>query len=151
MHGKDLHAGKDIPGPDCRSRWHCETRSVDSVDHFRGGSAMRVANRVTVSAFSLLLALVAGTSVLAATDPLAPVGVGTPPPEAPIKPVTETIHGVKVTDNYRYMEKLDPATSKKPPQPMSNPPCQSAIYLLKPPSATSRSIYTTARSWVSPA
>lgn len=71
---------------------------------------MRVANRVTVSAFSLLLALVAGTSALAATDPLAPVGVGTPPPEAPIKPVTETIHGVKVTDNYRYMEKLDPAT-----------------------------------------
>src|SRR5574337_2232651 len=110
MHGKELHAGKDITGPDCRSRWLSETRSVDSTDHFRGGSAMRVAKRVTVSAFSLLLALVAGTSALAATDPLAPVGVGTPPPEAPIKPVTETIHGVKVTDNYRYMEKLDPAT-----------------------------------------
>ncbi|MEO6798564.1 MAG: prolyl oligopeptidase family serine peptidase [Rhodanobacter sp.] len=71
---------------------------------------MRVANRVAVAAFSLFLALVAGSSALAATDPLAPVGVGAPPPDAPIKPITETLHGVNVTDNYRYMEKLDPAT-----------------------------------------
>jgi prolyl oligopeptidase len=71
---------------------------------------MPVANRVSASAFSLLLALAAASSALAATDPLAPVGAGAAPPDAPIKPVTETLHGVKVTDNYRYMEKLDPAT-----------------------------------------
>src|ERR1700723_506593 len=32
------------------------------------------------------------------------------PPPAPIKPVTETLWGKKVTDNYRYMEALDAAT-----------------------------------------
>ncbi|MEO7050430.1 MAG: prolyl oligopeptidase family serine peptidase [Rhodanobacter sp.] len=71
---------------------------------------MRVANRAAVSVLSLFLALVADTPALAATDPLAPLGVGTPPATAPIKPVVETLYGVKVTDNYRYMEQLDPAT-----------------------------------------
>ncbi|HEY4940522.1 MAG TPA: prolyl oligopeptidase family serine peptidase [Rhizomicrobium sp.] len=33
-----------------------------------------------------------------------------PPPAAPVRPVTETIFGIKVTDNYRYMEALDAAT-----------------------------------------
>jgi prolyl oligopeptidase len=32
------------------------------------------------------------------------------PPAAPIKPVTETIFGQSVTDNYRYMEALGPDT-----------------------------------------
>ena len=32
------------------------------------------------------------------------------PPAAPVRPVTETLWGRKVTDDYRYMEKLDPAT-----------------------------------------
>ena len=32
------------------------------------------------------------------------------PPAAPVKPVTETLWGQKVTDDYRYMEALDPAT-----------------------------------------
>jgi prolyl oligopeptidase len=32
------------------------------------------------------------------------------PPAAPVKPVTETFWGRSVTDNYRYMETLDPAT-----------------------------------------
>ena len=32
------------------------------------------------------------------------------PAPAPIKPVTETLWGKKVTDNYRYMEALEPAT-----------------------------------------
>src|SRR3984957_6650723 len=32
------------------------------------------------------------------------------PQPAPIKPVTETLWGKKVADNYRYMEALDPAT-----------------------------------------
>src|SRR5574337_1758922 len=57
-----------------------------------------------------LLALAAAPFALAASDPLAPVDVGSPPTAPPIKPVTETLWGVKVTDNYRYMEKLDPAT-----------------------------------------
>lgn len=43
-------------------------------------------------------------------DPLAPIGAPPKPATAPIKPVTETIWGKKVTDNYRYMEKLDPST-----------------------------------------
>jgi prolyl oligopeptidase len=32
------------------------------------------------------------------------------PPAAPVKPVTETLWGRSVTDDYRYMETLDPAT-----------------------------------------
>jgi prolyl oligopeptidase len=32
------------------------------------------------------------------------------PPAAPIRPVTENLWGHKVTDDYRYMEKLDPST-----------------------------------------
>jgi prolyl oligopeptidase len=32
------------------------------------------------------------------------------PPAAPVKPVTETLFGRKVTDNYRYIEALEPAT-----------------------------------------
>ena len=32
------------------------------------------------------------------------------PPAARVIPVTETLWGRKVTDNYRYMEALDPAT-----------------------------------------
>ena len=38
----------------------------------------------------------------------APGGAG--PPAAQIKPVTETLWGRQVTDNYRYMEALDPST-----------------------------------------
>ncbi len=52
---------------------------------------MRAVNRVAASAFSLSLAILAGSPALAATDPLASVGVGTAPPEAPIKSVTETL------------------------------------------------------------
>src|ERR1700744_1611509 len=32
------------------------------------------------------------------------------PAAAPIKPVVETLFGRKITDNYRYMEALDPTT-----------------------------------------
>jgi len=57
------------------------------------------------------LALIGLTAIAAvATDPLAPIGAPPKPVTAPIKPVTETIWGKKVTDNYRYMEALDPAT-----------------------------------------
>ncbi len=57
------------------------------------------------------MALVLTSGVLAAErDPLAPVGVAPAPAAAPTKPVTETLWGQPVTDNYRYMEALDPAT-----------------------------------------
>lgn len=55
------------------------------------------------------LVLMATASAQAA-DALAPIGVGAPPPPPAIKPVTETIWGVPVTDNYRYMEALGPET-----------------------------------------
>jgi prolyl oligopeptidase len=46
-----------------------------------------------------------------ARDPLAPLGDAPPRPNpAPVKPVTETLWGKQVTDNYRYMEALDPST-----------------------------------------
>ena len=54
-------------------------------------------------------AVLAAGSVRAA-DPLAAVGVGPQPPAPPIVPVTETLWGTKVTDNYRYMETLSPQT-----------------------------------------
>jgi prolyl oligopeptidase len=41
---------------------------------------------------------------------LASFAADTKPPAAPIKPVVETLFGRKVTDDYRYMESLDPAT-----------------------------------------
>ena len=44
------------------------------------------------------------------TDPLAAVGAPARPGPAPAKPVTETLWGRQVTDNYRYMESLDPST-----------------------------------------
>ena len=55
------------------------------------------------------LVLMATASAQAA-DALAPAGIGAPPPPPAVKPVTETIWGVPVTDNYRYMEDLGPAT-----------------------------------------
>lgn len=51
-------------------------------------------------------ALAAGATLAIAADQTAPVQ---PPPPAP-QPVTETLYGQTVTDNYRFMEKLDPAT-----------------------------------------
>ena len=45
-----------------------------------------------------------------AADPLAPLGVGPRPAPPPVRPVAETLYGTKVTDDYRYMEALDPQT-----------------------------------------
>ena len=46
-----------------------------------------------------------------ASDPLAPAGnAPSQPTPAPVKPVTETLWGKQVTDNYRYMEALDQST-----------------------------------------
>ena len=47
-------------------------------------------------------ALLVGSQISAAADKK--------PPTAPVKPVSETHWGRKVTDNYRYMEALDPST-----------------------------------------
>ena len=71
---------------------------------------MRSVRLAAVSVFAFVSTFAAGSSAAAAINALAPLGVGAPPPSAPVKPVTETLWGVKVTDNYRYMEKLDPAT-----------------------------------------
>jgi len=52
---------------------------------------------------AIALASTAAVSLAFAAEPVKP-------PQAPVKPVTETIFGRTVTDNYRYMEALDPST-----------------------------------------
>jgi prolyl oligopeptidase len=64
--------------------------------------------KLSIVAAVAVLALTAGAAV--AADPLAPIGVPPRPAPPPIRPVTETLWGMQVTDNYRYMEALDPAT-----------------------------------------
>jgi prolyl oligopeptidase len=68
---------------------------------------MRVEKGILIGAAFLLAASLAWG---ASDDPLAPTGSLKQPPAAQIKPVTETLWGRKVTDNYRYMEALDPTT-----------------------------------------
>jgi len=56
-------------------------------------------------------ALLAGSLVWATTDDIAaPTGNIKRPAAASVKPVSEMHWGRKVTDNYRYMEALDPST-----------------------------------------
>jgi prolyl oligopeptidase len=57
-------------------------------------------------------ALVLGGSFAwsATSDSLAPVGTFNKPLSAPVKPITETLWGRKVTDDYRYMEEQKPDT-----------------------------------------
>ena len=43
-------------------------------------------------------------------DPLAPLAAPPRPRPAPVKPVTDTLWGKQVTDNYRYMEASQPST-----------------------------------------
>ncbi|MEI9994170.1 MAG: prolyl oligopeptidase family serine peptidase [Rhizomicrobium sp.] len=59
---------------------------------------------------AVLAVLTAGSLAATATDPLAPIGAPPKPSAAPVQPVTETLWGRKVTDDYRYMEALDPQT-----------------------------------------
>ncbi|HEV2362676.1 MAG TPA: prolyl oligopeptidase family serine peptidase [Caulobacteraceae bacterium] len=59
------------------------------------------------SACGLALLLAAGAA--AAADPLAPVGMSPPPPPAKC-PVTETLWGQQVTDDWRCFEALGPQT-----------------------------------------
>jgi len=67
---------------------------------------MHAAKRILVGAVLLSASL----AWAAAADAPAPAGSGKKPAPAPLKPVTETLWWRKVTDNYRYMEALDPAT-----------------------------------------
>src|SRR5579862_7580539 len=71
----------------------------------------------TLAALAAAL-LISASAVLAANDtatspetaaPTATAPAAKPAP-APVQPVTETLWGKKITDNYRYMEALDPAT-----------------------------------------
>jgi prolyl oligopeptidase len=57
-------------------------------------------------------ALVLGGSLAwsAQSDSLAPIGAFNKPTSAPVKPITETLWGRKVTDDYRYMEEQKPDT-----------------------------------------
>jgi len=60
-----------------------------------------------------LVALLGIASVAPASptcDPLTPAGGPARPALAPVQPVTETLWGRQVTDDYRYMEALDPST-----------------------------------------
>lgn len=65
---------------------------------------------------TLWLAALTGSGAAIAADAVAATTVLPPPtsiprpPAAPVKPVTETLWGRKLTDDYRYMEKLDPST-----------------------------------------
>jgi prolyl oligopeptidase len=58
------------------------------------------------------LAAIAAAALLSTSVVWAASGdtAATKPAPAPIRPVTETFWGKKVTDNYRYMEALDPTT-----------------------------------------
>jgi prolyl oligopeptidase len=44
-------------------------------------------------------------------DALAPIGAPAKPDPPAVKPVTETLFGQQVTDNYRYMEQMQPDTT----------------------------------------
>jgi prolyl oligopeptidase len=50
------------------------------------------------------------TATLLGCSRVSTAGVLTKPSDAPVKPVTETLWGQQITDNYRYMEALDPTT-----------------------------------------
>ena len=66
--------------------------------------------------FAICVAMIGSVSWGAAfasdgrADPLAAVGLDLTPPVADVKPVSEVLWGVEVTDPYRYMEALDSAT-----------------------------------------
>src|SRR5688572_33346382 len=65
---------------------------------------------MTTGALIALLGISCPAAESVTRDPLSPLDAPTPPAPAPVKPVTETLWGKQVTDNYRYMEALDPQT-----------------------------------------
>lgn len=66
---------------------------------------------ITTRALVALVAIACAAAVSMDRDPLSPASGAPPRPTlAPVKPVTETLWGKQVTDNYRYMEALDAST-----------------------------------------
>jgi prolyl oligopeptidase len=65
------------------------------------------ANKLIGLGATLLAGAVAWPAAAAADTPTVPP---TKPPAAVVKPFTETLWGRQLTDNYRYMEALDPST-----------------------------------------
>jgi prolyl oligopeptidase len=65
---------------------------------------------MTSGALIALLGISCAAAESTSRDPLAPADAPPQPAPAPVKPVTETLWGKQVTDNYRYMEALDPQT-----------------------------------------
>src|SRR4051812_46921292 len=59
---------------------------------------------------SFVFAALGAASIVFAGPPDDRKGTLTQPPPPPSKPVTETLWGQKVTDDYRYMENLGPET-----------------------------------------
>lgn len=75
-----------------------------------GPAAMRPPSRPPLTAI-LLIAISAGALAATAGDAVAPAPASIPrPPVAPRESLAETLWGRKVTDDYRYMEKLAPST-----------------------------------------
>jgi len=76
------------------------------------GSSARKNNAVKATSPAVLafLGITCSVAVSMTSDSLAPVDAPAPPAPAPVKPVTETLWGRQVTDNYRYMEALDGST-----------------------------------------
>src|SRR5438105_10121872 len=74
--------------------------------------------RGSASAVLAAVFLVSGSAVFAASDTAAVPETAAAPAQTPaakpgpasVQPMTETLWGKKVTDNYRYMEKLEPST-----------------------------------------
>ena len=60
--------------------------------------------------FALRAAALCASTLLSAAVAADVASALKPPAPAPVKPVTETLWGRRVTDDYRYMETLDPAT-----------------------------------------
>ena len=67
-------------------------------------------NPLAPRAFAAFLGISCLAAVAAPRDGLEPAGAPPHPAPAPVKPVTETLWGREVTDNYRYMEALEPST-----------------------------------------
>lgn len=66
---------------------------------------------ITSRALVALFGIACAAAATMDRDPFAPAPGAPPrPTPAPVKPVTETLWGKQVTDNYRYMETLDAST-----------------------------------------
>ena len=64
----------------------------------------------TVGFFAMLLAIGCASDIPPPIDPFAAAGAPPRPAPPPVKPVVEVLWGRQVTDNYRYMEALEPST-----------------------------------------